>query len=371
MRIALLWFIMLSACLSNCRPVPPDLPSVTTEKWGEKDGKEIKLFTLVNKNGMVIRVTNYGGTLTYVSVPDRNGNNEPVVLGFDSLKNYLERHPNFGSTVGRFANRIGGAEFTLYGETYKLTANNRGNTLHGGANGFSMQVFTIDTSYVSHDSAVVIMKYLSPDMEEGFPGTLSFQMAYVLTGENEIILEYKATTDKPTIVNFTNHTYFNLSGCKESVLNHILKINADSICQVDSIGIPTGSILPVAGTAYDFTVARKVGDKIGEVTPGYDINYKLRKVGNELSLVAEVFDPVSGRVLQASTTEPGMQLFSANNDLSRFTGHDGNKYGRHYGLCLEMQHFPDSPNKSQFPDVVLNPGEKYRQLTIYKFSVRP
>ena len=357
--------------ISSCTSGSSDFPSVSIEKWGEKDGKEIKLFTLVNKNGMVVRVTNYGGTLTYVSVPDRNGINEPVVLGFDSLRYYLDRHPNFGSTVGRFANRISGAEFSLNGQTYRLAANNRGNTLHGGTNGFSKQVFNIDTSYVSHDSAVVILNYLSPDMEEGFPGTLSFQMSYILTGENEIILKYEATTDQPTVVNFTNHTYFNLSGCKESVLNHILKINADSICQVDSIGIPTGSILPVTGTAYDFTVPRKVGERIGEVDPGYDINYKLRKEGDNLLHVAEVFEPVSGRVLDAYTTEPGMQLFSANNDLSRFTGHDGIKYGRHYGLCLEMQHFPDSPNKPNFPDVVLNPGEIYRQLTIYKFSFRP
>lgn len=365
--LSLILILLIGGCNANLS----DTPTVSEETWGETDGKEVRLFTLANKNGMVIKITNYGGTLTYVSFPDKIGQNEPVVLGFDSLDNYLGRHPNFGSTVGRFANRIGGAVFSLDGKEFKLTANNKGNSMHGGAKGFSRQVFDADTSYTSRDSATVVFNYLSPDMEEGFPGSVNFRLTCVLTNDNEIILDYEATTDKSTVVNFTNHSYFNLSGCKEPVLNHLLMIAADSICQVDSTGVPTGILLPVAGTAYDFTTSHQVGDGIGEVAPGYDITYKFRKGGNELLLAAEVYEPVSGRLLQAYTTEPGMQLYSANSDLSRFTGHNGNKYARHYGLCLEMQHFPDSPNKPQFPDVVLNPGEKYRQVTIYKFTVRP
>lgn len=362
---------ILILLFSGCNTRSSDAPTVGEEIWGETDGKEVRLFTLANKNGMVIKITNYGGTLTYVSFPDKNGQNEPVVLGFDSLDNYLGRHPSFGSTVGRFANRIGGAVFSLDGREFKLTANSKGNSMHGGTKGFSRQVFDIDTSYTSRDSATVVFNYLSPDMEEGFPGSVHFQLTCVLTNDNEIILDYEATTDKSTVVNFTNHSYFNLSGCKESVLSHVLMIAADSICQVDSTGLPTGILLPVAGTAYDFTTARLVGERIGEVGPGYDITYKLRKGGNELLLAAEAYEPVSGRLLQAYTTEPGMQLYSANSDFSRFTGHNGIKYARHYGLCLEMQHFPDSPNKPQFPDVVLKPEEKYRQVTIYKFSIRP
>lgn len=345
--------------------------SVREEIWGESGGVVVKIFTLTNKNGMIIKVSNYGGTLSYVSVPDRNGNFEPVVLGFDSLKMYQGRHPLFGATVGRFANRISGAGFSLNGNEYRLTANNQGNTLHGGAIGFNRKVFSVDTSYVSNDSSVVVLEYLSPDLEEGFPGTLRFRLSYVLTGDNEIIIYYEATTDKSTVVNFTNHSYFNLSGCSGPVLNQILMVAADSITEVDSKGLPTGMVVPVAGTPYDFTQAREVGERIEEVTPGYDINFKLRKSGDDLSLAAEVFDPGSGRLLQAYTTEPGMQLYSANRDLSPTTGHNGITYGKYYGICLEMQHFPDSPNKPQFPSVVLEPGEKYKQVTIYKFTIQP
>lgn len=369
MKLYTFCFVVFSFILSGCDPGFQHDSTVSEVIWGESGGKLVKLFTLTNKNGMVIKISNYGGTLTYVSVPDKNGKFEPVVLGFDSLKMYLGRHPSFGNTIGRFANRIGGAKFSLNGTTYKLSANNRGNSIHGGPNGFSRQVFDVDTAYAVSDSAVVVLTYLSHDMEEGFPGTLALQLTYVVTSDNEIILDYEVTTDKPTIVNLTNHSYFNLSGCKESVLNHTLMLAADSICPVDSNMIPTGILLPVSGTAYDFTQAHKIGDRIVEVAPGYDINYKLRKKEDELSLAAEVFDPESGRLLRAYTTEPGMQLYSANSDLSHLKGHNGIIYGTHYGVCLEMQHFPDSPNKPQFPDVVLEPDEKYRQLTIYKFSV--
>ena len=344
--------------------------SIVEEYWGEAGGKTVKLFTLTNRHGMVIKISSFGATLTYVSAPDMNGNFAPVTLGFDSLKMYVARHPNFGSTVGRYANRIGGAQFTLNGTLFKLTANNGINAIHGGPEGFSRKVFSTDTSYVNGDSTVVVLKYVSPDMEEGYPGTLTLRLKYILTNCNEIVLDYEAVTDKPTVINLTNHTYFNLTGCKEDILGHVLTLAADSISEVDSTKIPTGRQLPVSGSAYDFTKGQRVGERIVEVAPGYDINYKLRKESNELAFAAEVYDPVSGRVLQAYTTEPCLQLYSANSDLGRFTGHNGIRYGRHYGLCLEMQHYPDSPNKLQFPDVELEPGERYRQLTIYKFSVK-
>jgi aldose 1-epimerase len=361
---------LLILLFTGCRTGMSGKASVTIEPWGFADGNQVYLFTMTNGKGMTLKVTNYGATITYISAPDRNGNIDPLVLGFDSLDQYLERHPNFGSTIGRYANRIGGARFSLEGQEYTLAPDRYGNSIHGGLKGFSRQVFDIDTVYASRDSAVVTLEYLSRDMEEGYPGNLLFSVTYVLTADNEIRLEYVATSDMATVVNFTNHSYFNLSGCVRPVLDHILTINADLVTPVDTTGIPTGELLPVKDTPYDFTVPVKINDKITSLPRGYDINYVLRKAGQEMTLAAELYDPSSGRLLQAFTTEPGMQLYSANSDLSRFTGHNGIRYDRHYGLCLEMQHFPDSPNKSQFPAVVLKPGEQFRQLTIYKFSVR-
>jgi len=336
--------------------------------WGETRDQTVWLFTLQNKHGVSIKVSNFGATLTWVSVPDKTGKFENVVLGFDSLSGYLGMHPMFGSTVGRFANRIGGAQFELNGITYKLNGFG-GVAMHGGMKGFSRQVFEVDTSFANTDSAVVAFRYISPDMEEGYPGRLTTIITFVLNNENEVKLQYMATTDKPTVINFTNHAYFNLTGCKASVLDHELKMMSDSVTLTDEQLVPTGEIAPVAGTAYDFIVAHKIGERIGEIEPGYDINYVLRKVGNELSMVAAVYEPQSGRYLQAYTTEPGVQFYTGNSLSEKITGHDGKAYGPHYGFCLEMQHFPDSPNKPAFPSTVLNPGETYRQTTIYRFSI--
>lgn len=369
MKTKLIFLPLLVLLLAGCGKSSSFTPSVTAEDWGWQDGKAVKLFTLVNKNGVVLKVTNYGATITWISAPDRNGVFEPVLLGFDSLNNYVAVRGGYGSVIGRYANRIGGAQFTLNGEKYLLTANSRGNTIHGGNKGFNKQVFDIDTSYVAGDSVKVTFSYLSPDLEEGFPGNLLLKISYILTGDNEVVLDYEATTDRPTVVNLTNHAYFNIGGCKGPVLDHELMIAADSICEVDSVGLPTGRLLPVGGTAWDFNQARPVGSRIDEVQPGYDNNYMLRREGDGLILAAEVHDPVSGRVLEAFTTEPGMQLFTANSDRKTI-GHNGTEYGRHYGICLEMQHFPDSPNHPNFPGVVLNPEETYRQITVYKFSVR-
>lgn len=355
----------VSACLSQ-------QPGNTAreEIWGQRGDQSIKLITLANKNGMEIRVTSYGATLTWVSVPDKNGLYENVVLGFDSLKRYLAGHPAFGSVIGRYANRIGGAKFSLGGVEYNLVANSgRFHTLHGGKEGFDKKIFHVEKCYSAGDSSVVTLSYLSPDMEEGFPGNLKLSVTYVLTTANELKIIYKAETDKPTVVNFTNHSYFNLTACKEDVLNHQLVIYADSITATDRGLIPTGILEPVAGTPYDFTSWHAIGDHIKELPSGYDINYQLRKGNSGLMLAAEAFEPKSGRVMQTYTTEPGIQLYTSN-FLRGYVGYNGIEYKSYYGLCLEAQHYPDSPNKPRFPSTQLRPGEKYLQVTIYTFSVR-
>jgi aldose 1-epimerase len=365
--------IVLSALIfviSGCKP-KAEIPSLMNEKiWGQEGDKVINLFTLTNKNGMEVKITNFGGIVTYIAVPDKNGKLENVVLGFDSLKSYQGTHPYFGSIVGRYGNRIAKGKFTLNGTTYNLAVNNGVNHLHGGIKGFDKQVFNVDTAYSAMDSLVLALSYLSPDMEEGYPGNLKVRVTYVLTGNNELKIGYEAETDKPTIINLTNHSYFNLTGCKENILNHELVLMSDSITPTDSTLIPNGILAPVAGTAFDFTHARRIGERISEVSGGYDINYKLRNKTGQLIQAAEVYEPVSGRVLQAFTTEPGIQFYTGNFLNGTITGHNGIRYEKHYGLCFEAQHFPDSPNKPQFPTVVLRPGEVYRQLTIYKFSVQ-
>ena len=328
----------------------------------------VEMFTLVNANGMSVQVTNYAASLTDVFVPDRQGRFEHVVLGFDSLECYLGRHPKLGATVGRFANRIKNAEFCLNGQTYHLEKNNNGHSIHGGTNGFSHRIFKTDTFYVVKDTAIVVFKYSSIHLEEGFPGNLELSMAYKLTNHNEIVLEYTATTDKPTVVNFTNHSYFNLTGCTRNVLNHIYRIYADSITPTDSMGIPTGELMPVVGTVYDYTSPQSVEKRVQKMGKGYDVNYRLDKYPGSLELAAIVVEPISGRVLKAYTTEPGMQFYIPNSNMDYLIGHGEKKYGRYYGFCLEMQHFPDAPNNPQFPATSLLPGEIYRQVTIYKFE---
>jgi aldose 1-epimerase len=363
-------FLALILVVSACKPKPEASKALSEATWGKDLDKVVKLFTLTNKNGMEVKISNFGAVINSIVVPDRNGKMENVVLGFDSLKSYQGEHPYFGSMVGRYGNRIALGKFNLNGNTYQLAVNNGVNHLHGGIKGFNKQVFHIDTTYSTPDSAVVSLSYLSPDMEEGYPGNLKVKVNYVLTANNEIKIEYEAETDKPTVLNLTNHSYFNLTACKENILNHEMVLMADSITPTDSTLIPTGILAPVAGTPFDFTVAHKIGERIGQVPGGYDINYKLRNKTGQLVQAAEVYEPVSGRVLQAFTTEPGIQFYTGNFLIGNLTGFNGTVYQQHYGFCLEAQHFPDSPNHPQFPGVVLNPGEKYTQLTVYKFSVK-
>jgi aldose 1-epimerase len=365
--IFMMFFLLL---IAGCKIKPEHAISAQEKIWGESEGKTIRLFTLTNKNGMEVRITNLGATVTYIAVPDKNGKIENIALGFDSLDNYLGNHPYFGSLVGRYANRIARGRFVLNGKEYTLAVNNGVNHLHGGIKGFSKQVFEVTGSSAVSDSAAMSMSYLSKDMEEGYPGNLTVHVTYVLTNNNELKIRYEAETDKSTVLNLTNHSYFNLSGCRENVLNHELVLFADSITPTDSTLIPTGKKAPVAGTPYDFTTPHKIGERIGKVPGGYDINYILRKNKGELSLAAEVYEPESGRLIQAYTTEPGIQFYSGNFLDGSMVGYNGTRYNKHYGLCLEAQHYPDSPNQPNFPAVVLDPGEKYTQLTVYKFSTR-
>lgn len=369
-RNVLLVLAMLLA-VGACKPRTAEVPvPVSDIVWEGSGDQAIKLITLTNKNGMQIKITNYGAILTYVAVPDKEGVMENVVLGFDSLSQYRTRHPFFGSTIGRYGNRIGGAKFVLDGTTYTLSANDGPNTLHGGPEGFHRRIFAIDTVYTAGDSSVVVLSRLSPDMEEGYPGNLNVKVSYILTPSNEIKISYEAETDKPTVLNLTNHSYFNLSGCKETVLGHELILYADSITPTDATLIPTGELKAVAGTPFDFTSAHTIGERIAEIPGGYDINYKLRNSAGQYVLASEVYEPKSGRVMQTYTTEPGIQFYSGNFLNGQFISHGGVKCERYYGFCLETQHFPDSPNKPNFPSTVLLPGEKFESKTVYKFSVR-
>lgn len=333
-------------------------------------GEEVWLFTLKNKNGMTACVTNYGAILTQLHVPDRNGKIDNVVLGFADFAPYLAKHPHLGGTIGRYANRIAGGVFELDGKTYTLVKNNGENCLHGGIKGFDKQLWKVE----SFDKSVTL-SYLSVDMEEGFPGNLTVYLTYELTESNALKMVYRATTDKATPINFTNHSYFNLKGAGEGdILDHELLVNADEYTPVDDKQIPTG-IASVEGTALDFRSSRTVRSRISEMDiGGYDHNYVLRNSdgkakqnSGELTVAAVVFEPVSGRRLTIHTTEPGIQIYTGNNLNGSVTGLGG-QYNKHYAICTETQHYPDSVHQPQFPNVILRPGEEYHQTTIFDFA---
>ncbi len=343
---------------------------VTQTSWGEFDGKKVTLFTLVNHNGDSVTITNYGGTVTSFVVPDKNGNRSSVIIGFDSLAPYLQKPPYFGALVGRYANRIGGAQFTLNHNEYKLNPNDGKNTLHGGLKGFDKVVW--DATVPSDSVPSIELNYTSKDGEEGFPGNLKVMVKYTLTDDAGLKIEYNAETDKPTPVNLTNHSYFNLSGSvKNSILDETLWIDADKYTPVDSTLIPTGEIKSVKGTPFDFTSPKKMGRDIDSVKGGYDINYVLNRTDStSLQKVAEVSDSISGRTMEVYTTQPGLQFYTGNFLDGKFTGRYGNPISLHSAFCLEAQHFPDSPNKPEFPNTILNPGQKYHQETVYKIKLK-
>jgi len=342
--------------------------SFVQQEYGQVDGKTVTQFTIQNANGMVLKLINYGGTVTDLLVPDKNGQTGNVVLGYDSLGGFLQNgNPYFGCLVGRYANRIANARFTLDGKTYTLAANNNGNSLHGGIKGFDKVIWDAEPL---GDSSVKLT-YLSKDGEEGYPGNLQAEVIYTLTADNALKIEYTATTDKATPVNLTNHCYFNLSGGTDTtILDHELMLKADKYTAVNDKLIPTGENPAVSGTPMDFTTAKKVGRDIAQVPGGYDHNWVLSKSGNDLELAATLYHAASGRFMEVYTTEPGVQFYSGNFLDGTLKGRDGRNYVKHAGLCLEAQHFPDSPNQPSFPNTILKPGEKYHQVTIYKFSVK-
>lgn len=341
----------------------------------EVNGKETDLFILKNKNEMEIAVTNYGGFVVAVMAPDKNGDYADVVLGHSSLHDYQHTpEPYLGSLVGRYGNRIAGGKFTLEGKEYTLAINNGPNTLHGGLTGFNAVVWDAEQL----NSQTLKLNYLSVDGEEGFPGNLSVEVIYHLSNDNALEISYQAMTDKATIVNLTQHSFFNLAGNAKptpTICNHILTINADHYTPMDNVSVPTGQIAPVAGTPMDFRTPHVVGERIDDkfeqlvFGKGYDHCYVLNKKETaELSFAAKVTEPESGRTLEVYTTEPGVQLYTGN-WLGGFEGKYGATYPERSAICLETQHFPDSPNKPHFPSVVLHPGEVYTQKCIYKFGI--
>lgn len=346
--------------------------SITEKPFGNFEGKPVTEYTLTNASGMQVGIINYGGTVTKIITPDKNGEMGDVVLGYDSLSGFQQKgNPFFGALIGRYGNRIGKAKFTLDGKEYTLAANNGGNSLHGGIKGFDKVYWDIEK--LPGDSSLKLT-YLSKDGEEGYPGNLNVEVVYSLGSDNSMKIDYTATTDKATVINLTNHCYFNLSAGKDStILNHELMLNADKYTPVDDGLIPTGEIASVKGTPMDFTTAKKIGKDIDSVKGGggYDHNWVLNKTGNSLEKIAEVYEPNSGRNMEVLTTEPGIQFYTGNFlDGTLTNTKQGKKYVKHGALCLETQHFPDSPNKPSFPSTTLKPGETYKHTTVYKFSVK-
>ena len=347
--------------------------SVSSKPFGEVDGNPVELYTFTNESGASVSITNYGGTVTSLIVPDQHGKLGDVVLGFDTVAEYVEKSPYFGCITGRYANRIAKGKFKIDGEEYTVATNNEANHLHGGLKGFDKKIWKARIGNRGNTPSLTLT-YTSPDGEEGYPGTLSTTVTYTWTQNNALRIRYKATTDKPTVLNLTNHSYFNLAGAgSKTVLDHNLQINADRYNPIDATSIPTG-IAPVKGTPFDFNKSTRIGDRIEQKDEqlkngiGYDHNYVLKdKRDEKLAVAAIVTEPDSGRVLTVSTTEPGIQFYSGN-FLDGPKGKGGKEYPHRSALCLESQTFPDSPNQKTFPSPILRPGETYTQTTIYKLS---
>lgn len=339
------------------------------------DGTAIDLYTLTNRNGLQAQIINYGAIIVSLKTPDRRGQMTDIVLGYDDLRGYTGDTFYIGCVVGRYANRIAKGKFTLSGVEYKLARNNNGNHLHGGLQGFDKVVW--QARELSGNEPAVRLTYLSKDGEEGYPGNLTVTITYTLTSADELRIDYNATTDKETVVNLTNHSYFNLAGAGAgSILNHQLKIYALRFTPVDETSIPTGELRQVKGTPFDFlTRINTIGGRINQpheqlrIGRGYDHNYVLNKRGKALSLAAEAYESTTGRLMQMWTTEPGMQLYTGNY-LENVRGKEGKIYNQREGFCLEAGHFPDSPNKPAFPSTVLKPNKRYTQTTLYKFMVK-
>jgi aldose 1-epimerase len=339
-------------------------------------GQRVSVYTLRNRRGAEARVINYGGAVVSLRVPDRTGKLGDVVLGFDDLEGYLKQTFYIGALIGRYGNRIANGRFTLDGVEYQLATNNNGNHLHGGVRGFD-KVFWQARPLTAKEGAALELTYLSHDGEEGYPGNLSVRVIYTLTNDNTLRIDYEATTDQPTVVNLTQHSYFNLAGeGSGDVLHHRLQINASRFTPTDATSIPTGELRAVRGTPFDFTRAAEIGSRINDTDEqlkfgsGYDHNFVLDGRAGALKKAAEVYEPTRGRVLEVWTTEPGMQFYTGNFLAVEGGGKNGHAYPRRTAFCLETQHYPDSPNKPAFPSTVLRPGGRFRSTTIYRFSVR-
>jgi aldose 1-epimerase len=348
--------------------------TITESPFGKlPDGTPVELYTLRNSHGMEATIMTYGGIVTSLKVPDKDGNFGDVVLGYDNLDGYLKSSPYFGALIGRYGNRIAHGQFSLDGVTYNLATNNGVNSLHGGLKGFDKRVWSARPLPTANGPSL-ILTYVSRNEEEGYPGNLLVTAVYSITENNELKLEFTATTDRDTVVNLTHHSYFNLCGSGD-VLGHVVYINADKFTPVDSGLIPTGELRPVAGTPFDFTKPATIGSRINNTNDeqivlggGYDHNFVLNKKGNELSLAASVYEPTTGRTMEVWTTEPGVQFYSGNFLDGSITGKGGWVYNFRNGFCFEPQHFPDSPNHPAFPTTELKPGETYQNTIIYKFG---
>jgi aldose 1-epimerase len=373
-RVGITLLVVSSAC-GRAKPGVMHARLTRTAFGTTGDGKSVDLFTLTNAAGIEVRAMTYGATILSLRVPDRQGRLDDIVLGYPTLAGYLEKSPYFGAIVGRYGNRIAKGRFRLDGKSHQLTTNDGPNHLHGGAKGFDKVVWTADTSQ-RDSSATLIMSYTSPAGEEGYPGTLQARVTYTLTDRNELRVDYFATTDAPTPVNLTQHSYFNLAGQGAGdILGHTLLIAADRYTPVDSTLIPTGEIAPVAGTPFDFRTATAIGARIEQNDVqlkrgrGYDHNWVLNRTDPGLVLAARLTEPATGRTLEVLTTEPGIQFYSGNFLDGTIAGKDGRVYRHRYGLCLETQHFPDSPNHPNFPSTILRPGQEYRSTTVFRFGV--
>lgn len=350
--------------------------SISEESWGQlEDGSEASLFTLKNSNGMTVTITNYGGKIVTWTAPDKDGNYENVNLGMKTLPEYFNGASFFGTLVGRFGNRIGGAKFTIDGEEYKLVANDGKNSLHSSGAGIDRQLW--DAEIIEAENPTLKLTTVSPDGAGGFPGNLSIEVVYTLQEDDALKIDYTATTDKATHVNLTNHAYFNLSGMSENVLNHEVTIYADKYLPVDSGLIPFGEPASVEGTPFDFTTPHTIGERINDSTDaqivtggGYDHAWVFTDSSEEMKLGAEVYHPATGRFMQMYTTEPAVQFYTGNFLDGSLVGHDDVKYDYRWGFCLETEHFPDAPNKPEYASTLLRPGETYKTSTMYKFSTK-
>lgn len=364
---AIIATVGLSGCADN------QTNTAQMEEFGTlEDGRSAELYTLTNSNGMEAKITNYGGIVTHLTAPDTEGNFENIVLGFDSLDKYLEEkyrnaNPYFGALIGRYGNRIDDGQFTLNGEEYQLSTNDGDNHLHGGVKGFDKVLWEV----VEATENSLELSYLSEDGEMGYPGNLTVNVVYSVTDENELKIEYQATTDKATPVNLTHHSYFNLSGDPSTrILDHELMIDASSYTPVNDELIPTGEIAGVEGTPFDFSDPHEIGARIDDVEGGYDHNFVVNDADGSLKVVATLHDPETGRFMEVISGEPGLQFYSGNFLDGSLQGPEGTDFVQYSALCLETQHFPNSPNEEDFPSTILEPGEMYETTTLYRFSTK-